>query len=116
MNSFEQKSYKKINVLESDQFLGVSNRATKSVLRRLIAQKNVQEMFLKVINSWGNVLESGQFLGVSNRATKSVLRRLIAQKNVQEMLSKVINSWEMFLKAVNSWVCLIELLNPFSGG
>ena len=47
-----KKSYNKINVLESDQFLGVSNRATKSVLRRLIAQKNVQEMLSKVINSW----------------------------------------------------------------
>ena len=54
---YEEYECRKVHGLESVQFWGGANRATKSVLRRLIAPKNVLKILLKVFNSGAELIE-----------------------------------------------------------
>ena len=54
---YEEYKRLKLHALERVQFWGGANRATKSVLRRLIAPKNVLKMLLKVFNSGAELVE-----------------------------------------------------------
>ena len=54
---YEEYEWRKLHALESAQFWSGANRATKSVLRRLIAPKNVLKMLLKVFNSGAELIE-----------------------------------------------------------
>ena len=58
---YEEYKRLKLHALESVQFWGGANRATKSVLRKLIAQNNVLKLLLKVFKCSETSLESVQF-------------------------------------------------------